>query len=1117
MDVRAWLDEIGLGQYGELFVEHRIGLDVIPDLTDSDLEKLGIPLGDRKRLLKAVARLAEHSADREAAKGLPVGSAGAERRQLTVMFCDLVGSTALSTRLDPEEMREVIRDYQNAVARAVGPFDGNVAKFMGDGVLVYFGYPKAHEDDGERAVRAGLAVTTAVRGLQTPAHEALSARIGIATGLVVVGDLAGEDAVEEEAVVGETPALAARLQAIAEPDTVVISPRTRHLVGGLFEYEDLGRQRLKGIAEPVRAWRVLHERRMESRFEATHVADLTPFVGRDQEVALLLDRWRLAKDGEGQVVLLSGEPGIGKSRIMQTLREHIAAEPHTRLRYQCSPYHTNSALFPIIAQLELAAGFASEETRERKLEKLETLLAKSSENVEDVAPLLAALLSLSTNSRYPPLELTPQRQKEKTLEALIDQLVGLAERRPVLMVFEDAHWIDPTTRELLELTADRCRDKRVLLVITLRPDFESNWTRYSHVTLFSLAPLGRRDRTAMVAHLTRGKSLPREVIDQIVAKTDGVPLFIEELTKAVLESGLLKDEGRRYSLIGPLPPLAIPETLKDSLMARLDRLPQVKDVAQIGAVIGREFSYELVAAVAAVGEDDLQKGLEELAETELVFQRGTPPRSTYLFKHALVQNVAYESLLKRKRERLHARLAEVLEAQFPEKSKVEPEILAHHFTEAGLVERAIGYWHAAGQRASERSASLEAVAHLDKGLALLNSLPKTPERARQELELQLAFCSALIQTKGQGASELEPHYLQARHLCREVGDQSRLFTVTFGLWNLNVSRLRLEAAKDLSEDLLALALQQTDPSLHLQGHHAGWTTKFYLGKPGPCVEHADQASRLYDREQHASHKFLYAGHDPGVCSRNYSALSFALLGYPDQAAGRAQEAVVLGRDISHPFSLVLALVCSALVHQFRREADPARVFAEAAMALCAEQGVAPQYLATARVIHGWATAIEEDVGKGIDGIRNGLDALTATGVALRRSYCLSLLAEAYHRDGNRDAGLEVLTEAKALCETTGEIWWEAEIHRMMGELMVEQAAGDEHEGSARLLRALEIARQQSAKWLELRAAMSLARLSRRQGELAEAREALAPTYEWFTEGFDTPDLKTAEKLLDELV
>ena len=1116
MDVRTWLDEIGLGQYRELFAEHLIGLDVIPDLTDADLEKLGIPLGDRKRLLKAVASLAEPSEERAAAETLSATSAEGERRQLTVMFCDLVGSTALSARLDPEEMREVIRDYQNAVAGAVGPFDGHVAKFMGDGVMVCFGYPRAHEDDGERAVRAGLAVTTAIGRLQAPTREALSVRVGIATGLVVVGDLAGEGAGQEEAVVGDTPNLAARLQAIAEPDSVVISARTRQLVGGLFEYQDLGSQRLKGIAEPVRAWRVSGERRTESRFEASHFAGLTPFVGRQQEVSLLLHRWRLAKDSEGQVVLLSGEPGIGKSRIIQTLRERIAAEPHARLRYQCSPYHTNSALFPIIAQLELAAGFASGDTPERKLDKLEGLLAQSSENVDEVAPLFAALLSVATDDRYPPLELTPQQQKEKTLEAMVDQLAGLADRQPVLMIFEDAHWIDPTTQELLDQIVDRCRDIRVLLVITFRPDFQSSWTGYPHATLYSFTRLGRRDCTAMVAHVTQGKSLPKEVLNQIVAKTDGVPLFIEELTKAVLESDLLRNEGRRYSLTGPLPPLAIPETLKDSLMARLDRLAEVKDVAQIGAVIGRQFSYKLVAAVAGLGDSELQKALLELANAELVFQRGTPPRSTYIFKHALVQSVAYETLLKSKRQRLHACIAENLEQQFPEKANTEPELLAYHFTEAGLVESAVGYWYAAGQRASERSASLEAVAHLGKGLVVLDRLPDTPERARQELDLQLAFCSALIQTKGQGAAELEPHYLRARHLCRQAGEQSRLFTVTFGLWNLNVSRLRLETAKELSEELLALALQQPDRGLHMQGCHASWTTKFYLGKLASCVAHVDQASSIYDREQHASHKFLYAGHDPAVCGRNYSALSYALLGYPDKAARRVQEAVVLGRDISHPFTLVLALVCSALVHQFRRDPDLAREFAEAAMALCAEQGVAPQYMAIARVIRGWSTAVDNDAGKGIEDIRNGLDALADTGVSMRRPYCLSLLAEAYRQDGNLDSGFQALADAATLSQATAERWWEAEIHRMTGELLVTRGTRYEHEALACFDRALAIARRQSAKSLELRAAMSLAQMSRRQGNLAAARDLFAPIYNWFSEGFDTPDLKEAKLLLDTL-
>ena len=729
MDIAAWLRELGLDRYEQAFRENEIGLDVLPELTAEDLKEIGvIPVGDRRRLLKAIAARAHERESAPLRPAIdtprpPIKQAEAERRQLTVMFVDLVGSTELSGKLDPEDMREVIRAYQNTVAGEIGRFEGHVAKFMGDGVLAYFGYPRAHEDEAERAVRAGLVISEAVAKLQTAAAAPLSTRVGIATGQVVVGDLVGEGAAQEEAVVGETPNLAARLQALAEPGNLVVAPTTRRLLGGLFELHDLGANDLKGFATPVRTFRVVGEAGADSRFEALHAAGLTPLVGRDEELQLLLSRWRRAEGGEGQVVLVSGEPGIGKSRLSRALLEALSGEPHVRLRYQCSPHHTSSALHPVIVQLERAAGFAKGDRPETKLDKLEVLLGQSSERVSEAAALLAPLLSITTGERYPALDLTPQRQKQLTLEAIASQLEGLAAERPVLVVLEDAHWIDPTSLELFELMINRVQTLPGLVLITCRPEFQPAWSGYPDVTFLSLNRLGQRQAAGIVERLTRGKALPTDVLGQIVAKTDGVPLFVEELTKTVLESGLLRETEAGYVLDGSLPDLEIPATLHDSLMARLDRLGPVKDIAQIGAAIGRTFSHALVTGVAERDHVELGPGLDQLVTSELVFRRGVPPEATYSFKHALVQDAAYESLLRTRRRQLHASIATCLEERFREIVAAEPEVLAHHHNAAGQTEAAVGYWIEAGRRAAERSANREAIEHLNKARGALDALP----------------------------------------------------------------------------------------------------------------------------------------------------------------------------------------------------------------------------------------------------------------------------------------------------------------------------------------------------------------------------------------------------------
>ena len=1040
------------------------------------------------------------------------GTPEAERRQLTVMFCDLVGSTALSEGLDPEDLREVIHTYQECCAGVVERFAGFIARYMGDGLLVYFGYPQAHEDDAERAIRAGLGIVEAVGELRPRDDLTLQVRIGIATGLVVAGDHIGEGASEEKAVVGETPNLAARLQSLAEPNTVVIAPATHHLVSGLFEHKDLGSHDLKGISTPVQAWRVVGETAAESRFDAAHAAGITPLVGREEEIGLLLKRWDQAKDGDGQVVLLSGEAGVGKSRILRSFRERLEDELRNRVLYYCSPYHQNSAFYPAIDQLERGLRFGKEDGAAAKLDKLEAALGDLGLPVAEIAPLLASLLSLPAGDRYAPPPVGAEEMKKKILEALVTVFEAMASQDPVLMVIEDVHWIDPSTLELLGLLIEHLRSARVVLVVTYRPEFDSPWGGHAHVTGLTLNRLSRKESAAMIAKVAGGKALPEEVLGEIVAKTDGVPLFVEELTKTVLESDLLEDAGDRYVLSGPLPPLAIPASLKDSLMARLDRLAPVKEVAQLAATLGRTFSQELLAAVSPMKDEELEDALSQLLNAGLIYRHGLPPQVTYEFKHALVQDVAYQSLLKGSRLQFHKRIAHALEERFPE---TEPELLAHHFTEAGLTERAVGYWHRAGRRAAERSANLEAIAHLTRGLDLVKGLPETPERAGRELGLHLTLGPALMAVKGFSAPEVERVYLRARELCPQVGEPAQLFTVTWGLWLISQQRGQLDTAQGLADEVLALAEGQADPAFRLQAHHAAWTTHYRLAEFSACREHTEQGLALYNIDEHRSHAFLYGGHDPGMCGRTHEALALWPLGYADQALEAGDDAVALAKELGHPFSLTLAQFYLALIHQFRQEADLAQERAEATIALCAEQGFA-QYFAQAAIMRGWAVAARGHTEEGIGEMHRGLTAQRATGGRAHRSYFLALLAEAYGHTGQAEEGLSLLAESLDWIEETGVRTWEAEIHRLTGELLLVRSAKDTAEAEACFNRAIDVARRQSAKSPELRAAVSLTRLWQRQGKVSEARDLLAPVYNWFSEGFGMTDLKEAKALLDEL-
>jgi predicted ATPase/class 3 adenylate cyclase len=1106
LDVAEWLDGLGLSEHTDAFARNDIDASIVPHLTAEDLKDIGVSsVGHRRKLLDAIAALSETkgpAAEASAPAAAARPGAGAERRQLTILFCDLVGSTALSQSLDPEDLRDVMRAYQDEVVGSVSRFGGHIAKYLGDGVLAYFGWPKAYEDQADRAVRAGLDAVAAVAGLTLDGGQSLAARVGIATGEVVVGDLVGAAGHEAEAVTGQTPNLAARLQGVAEPNQVIIGPNTRRLIGAAFKLADLGAHDLKGFSRPVPAWHVVGEDSVETRFEVTRGDTLTPFVGREHELGLLLERWAVARGGEGQLVELSGEAGVGKSRIVRTMMETIAEEPYFRLSFQCSPHHLNSAYFPIIRQLERAAGFTSADDGDARLDKLEELLRRSGQEIADAAPWIAALLSLPGEERYGALEQTPEQRRERITKALMDQILGLARVRPVLFVLEDAHWIDPTTREFVELLAPEIAGASVLVLITCRHEEARPLASLSRLTSVTLNRLSRAQGRKIIA-AAGGADFPDDVIDQIVQRADGVPLYVEELTRSVAEAG------------GGASAADIPETLQASLTARLDRLGEAKEIVQIGAVIGRDFRHDLLVAVIGRPESELADALERMVGSELVFRRGVPPDATYAFKHALVQDTAYKSLLKWMRQEYHGKVAAALESRFPEAAQTQPETLAHHYTEAGQAEKSEPFWYLAGQRAIERSANLEAIAHLSRGRALLGELPDGAGRNLRELEYCLALGPALMSTRGLAAPEAEEVYLLARQLCRSIDQPALSFRATWGLWLVYQQRGEIDLAQSTTAEVLALAEQQKENVDYLlQAHHAAWTTQLFVGNNSVCRTHTMEGDALYDIEKHRNHAFTFGGHDPGVCAKTTASEALCLLGYADQAVRYANDGVALAERLSHPFSLAMAHYFVAQVHQYRLEAEIVRSQAQVTIALCESHGF-ESFRAQAAVLLGWAIAAGGETGTGIAQIREGLAAWQSTGTGMRRPYFLALLADALLRAGQVEEGQKVIAEAVSLVERSGETRWQAETLRLKAALM-DRAGADFEDVEVTYQGALEIARGQEARCLELRTAASLGRLWRDRGRAGEARELLGPLCDWFSEGFDTPDVKNARALLAEL-
>jgi class 3 adenylate cyclase/predicted ATPase len=1105
-NIADWLCELGLEQYVDLFVRNGIDAEVLSDLTDRDLEQLGVLLGHRRKMLRAIVQL-----DDKAERTVEAPESDAERRHLTVMFCDLAGSTALSARLDPEDMREVIAAYRAVCTSAIRAYGGFVARFIGDGVLAYFGYPRAHEDDAERAIRASLDIVAGLRSKEIVSAGALSARIGIATGFVVIGELIGDAAASEQEATGDTPNLAARLQTLAEPGTVVVADTTKRLVGRVFTLRDLGEVEVKGLNHRQHIWAVEAVASSEARFETVRAAHLGAFVARQTETALLAERLELAWRGEGQAVLICGEPGIGKSRLAAWLDQHAASRSHSRLRYQCSPYHTDSALYPFIAQIERAADIRPDDSPEQRLDSLEALLALSTPQVQAVAPLIAGLLTIPAGARYPPLALNPVEQRRRTLLALIEQLEGLARRRPVLLVFEDAHWADPTSIELLGRALDRIGALPILAVVTFRPEFKVPWTIRPNLTVLPLDRFNRRDSEAMIDEVTGGRKLSPLIVDQIIAKTDGIPLFVEELTRWVIESGALVEGGAAHDLAAPPLLFPVPESLQDSLTARLDRLAPIKDTAQVAAVIGREFSYSLLKMMSGRDDVALRSALEQLEDAELVFRYGDPAEGLYSFKHALLQDAAYESLLKSRRQVLHRRVAETMRDKFPALAETQPEVIAHHFSRAGAPQDAVEWWGKAGERSLRRSAFVEAIGHFRRASDCAEALPDVPAIRHVRLRLQVACGNALVAARGHHAAETTAAFARARELTAGLDDASERFSAYYGLCVGHYVRGEIAPMRELAEAFLNDASRRKGSSELGVAHRIYGVTKWFQGDFVGARSHLEEAVSIYDPERDRDLSYSFGG-DVGVAAMVYLALVLWPLGEVARARKLMEDGLRLAVERGQVYTLAYGYGYKGIFETIRR--DPARAMPPIQDFLGLSQKYGLQLFEIgASFLLSWARWRGGDPAAAAPVMQRCLTVLAQQRYALFWPVMHTLLAEVEAGEGRIETGLQILDDQLAEIERTAHHAFDVELHRMRGELLLRSGPAGRVSAEAAFRRAIDIARQQRTPTFELRASLSLAQLYHDMGRHQAVRDLLVPALGKVGDPVEVPEVLPAQRLL----
>ncbi|MGB8613326.1 MAG: adenylate/guanylate cyclase domain-containing protein [Pseudolabrys sp.] len=1108
-DIAEWLGRQGLGQYAQTFAENHIDYSVLPDLTEDDLEKLGISLGHRKKLLRAIDAVWGTRQARDTTKVARTGAEAtspaqhreAEFRQITVMFCDLVGSTQLSEKLDPEDLQKIIDSYRRECSTAIRRYGGEVARYLGDGVLAFFGWPYAHEDDAPRAVHAALEIVSVVTKISE--SVTLACRVGVCSGPVVVGEIRNSTASWSMDAVGETPNIAARLLTLAEPDTVLISESTRRLVSATFDLQSLGPQALKGITEPVRAYRVLAAKSAGSRFEAAHAGTLTPLVGRSSELRLLLDRWEKVKEGDGQVILLSGIPGVGKSRLLHELKSHVEEEPHILLHHQCSPYHNQSAFHPVIEQIEQAAHLIAREADADKITKLQAYLPRSTNSSIEPLLLIANLISISTENQQHLSELTPQQIKNRTISTLVEMLLAFSVQRPTLCIFEDAHWLDASTLELLELMISRIAHARVLLIVSSRPEFRPTWLAHANVSTHSLTRLSQAEVKTMIRDLLRGGNMPQKLVDQIIEKADGVPLFIEELTSSTLSAPLRETLGHTEQPAS----LRVPETLSDALMERLDRAAPSRRVAQIAAVIGREFSDDLLSAAARIDEEDMQSALSLLEQADIIYRVGISPFVRFAFKHVLLRDAIYDSLLKSKRQQIHADIAAILVHDFPKLVENQPEVLALHYQEASNHQMAIRYWFESGQRALAHSANVEAIANFRKALQLLNALPETPERIKQEIDIQLALGIPLIAVRGYTAAETREAFSRARTLCLRLGDIPEYFQALFGLWGNHWMCGKNDEALRMADEFLSRSRALSDPVLLMVANRVMGSTLLTLGDFQSSASHFEETIRLSTgREERPLYNLYMVG--PRAASLLLLSWDLWILGYPDQALSRVSEALASGKDLGHPYTVAFAHYMTSVVHLLRGDAAHALESAERSFEMSQEQRFS-LYAILSRISRGRAIGELGRLGEARVELTQGIDEARRNGVGFMLPMMDSWLADVHTKTGENEYALSFVERALTnIGDVTGRSW-EAELHRQRAQILLALDPSKLREAESHLQKSIEVARGQSAKSLELRAATNLAELWRAQGRPDEARALLEPICHWFNEGAETADLKQA--------
>jgi predicted ATPase/class 3 adenylate cyclase len=1111
IDVADWLRGLGLEQYAKAFRDSDIDESVLSHLTADDLIAVGVAsIGHRRKLLAAIAALKSEPA---VSMPPPAGKAAAmpaERRQLTVMFCDLVGSTALSSDLDPEDFGRILGAFQKACTDAAQSFGGSVAKFMGDGALVYFGYPVAHEDDAERAVRAGLALVEATDSSEAPVRPQV--RVGIATGLVVVGELIGEGSAQEHVAVGETLNLAARIQAAAAPDSVLVGELTHRLAARAFDYEDLGLHELKGIRGAVRLWRVAGESGARGRFASRLERGLTPLVGREEEIALLQRRWQQATNGEGQLVLLSAPAGFGKSRMVQAFRERL--EPTvTCVQYFGSPFHVNSAFYPFIRQIQWAAGIVRSDSPDQKLDKLEALVDGAAESKAEGVALVATLLSIPFGPRYPPLQINEMVQKQRIMDGVEAQLALLSRRGPLLILFEDAHWIDPTSLELMERIIRRAADLTAMIIVTYRPEFVPRSSELGHASMLRLNSLGRSQAAELMREAAGGKALPGAIVEQIVVKSQGVPLFVEELTRSILESGDLEDDGAGYVLRGSLGDLTIPSTLQDSLIARLDRLGSAKDIALTASVIGREFTYELLEAVSAMPQPALLEALDRLVQSHLLGQSGVPPQARYVFRHALIRDAAFQSILKARKRKLHRRVADILSGRFSEIAETEPELLAYHYTEADVIDRALVHWRKAGERAAAHLAYVEAVGHVQAAMKLVAGLPERVERDEWELTFLAIEGPSRMALDGWDSPSAKLLYEEARSVAERLGRPAEVFRSVWGLWMGAHGSGRHARAHELYGEIFELLRQTNEAEYIVQAHRAGGSQMVWEGKPREALGHIDQLLSAYQVDTHGNLALLYGAHDPGCCSLGMQALSLLMLGRLEEAHAASARALELSEQVGHKPSIAQTLQFRAEFFIILNRWDEAGECANRCHSLSAKFSLG-NYLDYANLMQGWLRVLRGDVDNGLREAEAALLAMRS--IASRRFHYpirIATVGRARAAAGDFAGALALFDDALHEVSINGERWYEAELLRLKAEMLLAQTLPRPADAEQCLQAAIALARRQEAKFWELRAATALAEQWMAAGRRDEARDLLAPVYGSFTQGLDSPDLKRAAALL----